>query len=368
MHWLVPRSGLSRSWLAIGGGLGFGALTLGVGCASPCVDDGIGQKQCPADDGGNEAGETDTTGDTGADHGETGAGEGGTCDLFRLDLTPQTPTIVLLVDQSESMTAAFDMTDRWSAIQTTLLDPQDGVVTNLQSEVRFGLSLYSSNDGDMGGMCPILTETPPAIDNFDNIDMVFQNSGGPLGDTPTGESLAVVADALSMDAAPGEKYVVVATDGEPDTCAEPDPQNGQGLAVMAAEDAFAKGVKTFIISVGDDVSNDHLQDMANAGAGVQMGDPDATFYKALDQQALLDAFNEIVQGTRDCRIDLDMAIIPDKADLCTVAVNGMDLPLDDPNGWEVNTSTEIELVGSACTDIQEGEVTIEMDCDCAALE
>jgi hypothetical protein len=364
----MERLGLIRTSMAFASVLGLGVFVTHAGCATPCVDDGLGQEYCPEDDSGAEAGDTGTTSETGSGNDESGTGGGGTCDLFRLDLTPQTPTIVLLVDQSESMTAAFDMTDRWAAIQTTLLDPQDGVVTNLQSEVRFGLSLYTSNDGDMGGACPILTETPPALNNFDDIDTVFQNSGGPQGDTPTGESLAVVADALSMDQAPGEKYVVVATDGEPDTCAEPDPQNGQGLAVMAAQDAYAKGVKTFIISVGDDVSNDHLQDMANAGAGVQMGDPDATFYKALDQQALLDAFNEIVQGTRDCRIDLDMAIIPDKANLCAVNVNGMDLLLDDPDGWQVNTSTEIELVGQACTDIQEGDVTIEMDCDCTALE
>jgi hypothetical protein len=356
--------GLARNWTM----LAFIAVALAGGCATPCVDDGLGQKHCPADDdGGNEAGETGTTGDSGDDHGETGTGGGGTCDLFRLDLTPQTPTIVLLVDQSSSMTAAFDTTNRWDAIQATLLDPQDGVVTNLQAEVRFGLSLYTSTDGDMGGACPLLTETAPALDNLANIEMVFQQNG-PVDETPTGESLAVVADALSMDASPGEKYVVLATDGEPDTCAEPNPQNGQALAVMAAQDAYAKGVKTFIISVGEEVSNDHLQEMANAGAGVQMGDPDATFYKALDQQALLDAFNEIIQGTRDCRIDLDMAIIPEKANLCTVAVNGMDLDLDDPHGWEVNTSTEIELVGDACGDIQEGEVTIEMSCDCAALQ
>ena len=41
-------------------------------------------------------------------------------------------------------------------------------------------------------------------------------------------------DTLLNDPAPGDKVIVLATDGEPDTCAEPNPQNGQGVAVAAA--------------------------------------------------------------------------------------------------------------------------------------
>lgn len=349
------------------GGLALLSLSL-VGCADPCVDDGLGQKECPEEqDGGDDA--TGNEADTGDAEGEeSGEGDGGTCDLFELDLTPQTPTLLLLVDQSGSMTADFDNTTRWDAIRTTLLDPQNGVVATLESDIRFGLTLYTSNDGDAGGMCPILIETPPAIDNFAAIETAFDNSGGPQVDTPTGESIAAVTPGLVADAAPGDKYIVLATDGEPDTCAEPNPQNGQDEAVMAAEAAFSMGIRTFVISVGDEVSDAHLQDMANAGAGVQQGDPDATFYKALDQQALIDAFDDIIQGVRDCRIDLNDPIFPDKANLCTVSVNDMDIPFDDPDGWQVNGASEIELVGSACMSIQDGDVTVGMKCDCEALQ
>jgi hypothetical protein len=286
--------------------------------------------------------------------------------VLSLDLTPQTPTIVLFVDQSLSMDLDFDMTTRWEAVLTTLLDPQDGVVTTLQSEVRFGLSLFTTEMLD-GGMCPFLTETPPALDNLDAIDTLL-TSNMPVGQTPTGESLEAVANTLAMDATPGDKYIVLATDGEPDTCAQPDPNEGQPQAVAAAEHAYDLGIRTFVISVGDDISDQHLQDMANAGTGVQDGDPDAAFYKALDQQALLDAFNEVVQGARDCRINIGDPILPDKADLCTVQVNGDDVPFDDPDGWEVDTPTRIELLGAACDAIQDGDVSIAMECDCAALE
>src|SRR5688572_21933546 len=141
-------------------------------------------------------------------------------------IEPETPTIVLLVDQSGSMTEDFGGTDRWQAIYDTLMDPDDGVIAPKQSAVRFGLTLYTSHDGSEGGMCPILTEVPPALDNFDAMDDVFAPAE-PDDETPTGESLAAVAATLDAFTEPGPKAIVLATDGEPDSCAEPNPQNGQ---------------------------------------------------------------------------------------------------------------------------------------------
>jgi hypothetical protein len=339
-------------------------------CADPCVDDGLGQKGCPADADQDGSGEGSGTGtEAEASGSESGEAEGMTCDLLRLQLEPKTPTMLLLVDQSGSMDAAFDinMTTRWEAVRATLLDAMNGLVAQFESEIRFGLALYTAN-WDQGPVeCPLLIETPPAIDNYDEIVASFDGSGGPQGDTPTGESVATVAMSLAADPDPNEKYIVLATDGEPDNCEDPDADGKPG-AVMAVQGAYADGIETFIISVGDEVSDAHLQEMANAGAGVQPGDPDATFYKALDQQALFDAFNEIIQGVRNCEIMLDQAIKPELANLCTVTVNGDELPLDDPDGWRVNSSVEIELIGMACANIQEGVVTVEMSCDCSALE
>ena len=67
-------------------------------------------------------------------------------------------------------------------------------------------------------------------------------------------------------------------------------------------------------------------------------------------------------------IDLADPIFPDKANLCDVTVNGMEIPFDDPDGWQVNAADEIELVGSACMSIQDGDVTVGMQCDCEALQ
>ncbi len=334
-------------------------------CAKPCLDDGLGQKFCPQD-------EDETIGDTNdeADDPTTGpettaeAGETEDCPLFDVVLIPQIPTLVLLVDQSGSMTAEFGDSDRWNTVYDVLVG-QDGVVPQFQAGIRFGLSLYTSNEGDMGGECPILTEVPPAMDNLTAIQALL-DANGPAGDTPTGESLDVVAGDLAALDVVGQKYIVLATDGEPDTCAEPNPQNGQPQAIAAAEAAFAAGIQTFVISVGDEVSESHLQDMANAGRGVQPGDPNAPFYLALDEQALVDAFADILAGVRSCKLSLMDPLTPEQAQTCEVFVNGNAIAYEDPNGWTLDGS-DVELQGAACDALQAQTSSVSMECSCAAL-
>lgn len=332
------------------------------GCAEPCIDDGLGQKYCPANDTeaatGTESGDGD--GDPTTD--ENGETEG--CALLDVILIPQTPTLVLLVDQSGSMNEDFGGDTRWNIVTDVLINPQTGIVPQFDDGIRFGLTLYTSVDGNTtGGECPMLIEVDPAIDNFTAIEMTL-SMAVPIQDTPTGESLDLTWQKLDALDVPGRKYIVLATDGEPDTCAEPNPSNGQDESVAAAQAAFAAGIETFVISVGSDVSAAHLQDMANAGQGVQAGDPDAAYYQALDQAALIDAFEQILAGVRSCQLDLMTPLTAEDAMGCTVEVNGNAVGLDDPNGWQLNGSNEVELLGAACDALQQGTSSVQMECSC----
>jgi hypothetical protein len=275
--------------------------------------------------------------------------------------------VLLLIDQSGSMTADFGDTNRWQAVYDALLDPDDGLVPELEGQVRFGMALYTSFDGDDGGQCPVITETAPALDNYAAIAASYEASQ-PEDETPTGESIAAVTPTLVMDPSEGSKIIVLATDGEPDTCAEPNPQNGQQESVDAAAAAFQQGVRTYVISVGDEVSDQHLQEVANAGVGVGPGDPDAPFYKADDAQALADAFADIVDGVRDCKLTLDGKVVEGSESECMVYVNGMAVPYGDEDGWQLNNPSEVELVGGACDAIQNGEVQVSVKCACGAVE
>jgi hypothetical protein len=293
-----------------------------------------------------------------------GGGEGGTCAGVEVSFAPVIPTVVLLIDQSGSMTAGYPGGNRWDVLYDALMDEQDGVVRALEGEVRFGLALYTSHDGSAGGTCPALNEVSIALDNHAAIDAVY-GSANPQDETPTGESLAQVADALEAFDAPGPKIIILATDGEPDTCAQPNPQNGQAVSIAAAQDAEGRGMQTYVLGVGNEVGEDHLQDMANAGVGLAVGGGDnAPFYQPQNKADLIDAFNTIIDGQRSCILTLDGEVDPDRAHEGEVYLDGELIGFNDPDGWKLNGPSEVELTGASCDAIKSGahEVTGHFPC------
>jgi len=271
---------------------------------------------------------------------------------------PVTPTVVMIIDQSGSMDAAFGGSGtRWDVLRDSLLAQPDGFIFDLQSQVRFGLALYSSRSNSAGtmivGECPILTQVTPAIDNFDPIDRIY----GPadiMDETPTGESIDAVRESVlaAPDRTDDPVIFVVATDGEPDTCARPNPQEGQAVAVASVERSFAAGIRTFMIFVGEDVpSQTHMQDMANAGIGRVPADPQAEFWPVGNDAGLRDALRTIIGGVLSCDVTLRGQIDPAQACTGTVTLNGRVLSCDDPDGWRAIDSNHIRLMGAACDEL-----------------
>jgi len=288
------------------------------------------------------------------------AGEGvdasGICADVRVQANRVTPNVILIIDQSGSMTSGFGGSNRWNALRDSLLDTPDGFIASLQEQVRFGLALYSSEADDEGviGMCPLVEWVPPALNNYDAIETVY-GPADPIDETPTGESVDAVLERLRMvpDPTDDPTIFILATDGEPDTCAEPNPQNGQDEAIAAVERVYAEGIRTFVISVGRDVGERHLQDVANAGTGVGPGDPDAEFWVAGDDDGLRDALRSIIGGELSCVVELEGAIQElDRACDGQVILNGMPIPCDDPDGWRAIDGSTIELRGESCERLQ----------------
>ncbi|MEM1349559.1 MAG: vWA domain-containing protein, partial [Myxococcota bacterium] len=181
------------------------------------------------------------------------------CAEAEVDVSEAIPTVVLLIDRSSSMQDPFGDTTRWSAVYDALMDEEDGLVSSFEGTIRFGLALYTSDDG--GPSCPELVQVAPKLLNRDDIDATYEPIPVPIsGDTPTGDALLGVLPMFDGFEAEGPRVILLATDGEPDTCAEPNPQNGQDEAIAAAESAFMRGIKTFILSVGADVSQGHRED------------------------------------------------------------------------------------------------------------
>jgi len=294
-----------------------------------------------------------------------------TCGNVTVNLAPVTPTVVVLIDQSGSMTSSFGGQDRWAAVTEALTDPAGGVITQLESSVIFGATLYTSDGGSAGGVCPMLTTVPPALNNLAAIETLLTNNS-PAGDTPTGESIdAVVQELLNLPPNPegpnSPPIIVVATDGEPDTCAVPNPQDGQPESVAAAEASYQAGIDLFILSVGSGVSDAHLQDMANAGVGLPVGGgTNAPYYVANNQGQLVDAFNEIIHGARSCEFVVEGVVDMARADEGHVVLNGDSLEFG--TDWNMLDASTLVLLGASCdTFLAEENVLLSANFPCGVV-
>jgi hypothetical protein len=238
-------------------------------------------------------------------------------------------------------------------------------------------------------MCPRLEiQVDMKLDNSMDIEASFPRSFPGGDDTPTGDSIDALVSII-QNAPPSSDdptIIVLATDGEPDTCEIPDPQNGQEEAVTAAINAHAVDmgdpddfqIETFILSVGNDVSDAHLQEMANVGVGVPRGTTGAgaaPFWKANNSDQLAEAFDDIIKASISCDIQMDRRF-DDVAKACAEGdVRLNDNPLDCPSEWRVKPGVDdvIELVddpmvdNDACDTLKSGDVTFSAVFPCGAI-
>ncbi|HYQ45338.1 MAG TPA: vWA domain-containing protein [Polyangiaceae bacterium] len=314
---------------------------------------------------------------------DPGTGDGGPDDLpdgcvkQDVKLTPQL-TVLMLIDQSGSMNEQFGTGARWNVLRDALIDMNTGIISTLQSKVRFGLALYTSEggfgDGTPPKTCPMITQVAPALDNYAAITAKYLSDDW-KGDTPTGESIDAAVKILDGVTDPGPKVLVLATDGEPDSCADPNPGDAAGhdaarqLSVTAVQNAFQKQISTFVISVGNEVGKDHLRAVANAGQGLAV-DVDMTdrFYLANDQADLSKAFDSIVGGVRSCVFTLNGTVEDSRADSGTVVLDGKPLVYKDKDGWFLSSPSVLELQGAACATIKStGNHDLNIDFPCGVI-
>ncbi len=280
----------------------------------------------------------------GPDAGDPGdPGDPQECPAVNFEAKAKVPSIQLLIDRSGSMADPIGNKSRYAAVRDALVEPTDGVVTNLEGRAYFGASLYSTDSP-----CPKLYTVPRSMNNRSGIASLI-NSQSPNGNTPTGPSIdqAVAEFAANPPPVDSPPVIVLATDGLPNGCNGGD---GQAAAVAAAGASYAAGIRLFVLAVGNGINDSHLQNVANAGAGVQAGQPNAKFYVANTPAELKTAFEDIIGGVASCELSINGTIDESQAQNGTVTLNGNTLTYG--TDWELVNGNVVRLLGQACTDLK----------------
>ena len=303
------------------------------------------------------------------------------CVEGRANATRVTPRVILVADGSCSMStnypangaaSASECTDnpngRWAALRRALLDPQNGVVPKLEHLVQFGVVVFGTQP-----KCPIPGEpVRPALNNLAQIEAKMP-AVQPGMYTPTGPALDWVYDNLiepaSPDAENGPQLVILATDGEPNSCGG---QGGRGQQVTtnyqpsidAVKKGTAKGVTTHVISLADASGSfhDHLQELANLGEPGAGGN--AKLYEPGSPAELTADLEGLVGGAIGCDIALDGTIQTNDACKGTVTLNGNPLGCNQPDGWKLLDKRHIQLQGKACKQLMDKNALVEARFPC----
>jgi Mg-chelatase subunit ChlD len=206
-----------------------------------------------------------TGGGGGGEGADGGGGPGGVDDechqVEPIQMATGDPAdLLLVVDKSGSMDDPLGTGERkWPVMRDALTT----VVEQYQNGIRFGLMLYP-NDGECAAGS---VRAPMGIGNAGAITGELGNTS-PDGGTPTHTTLAAAGSYYAGVTSPGDRYVLLATDGEPN-CG--DLADSEAPTVTESIDAITSlrgsNIMTFVLGFGGSVNNhpDTLQAMADAG-------------------------------------------------------------------------------------------------------
>jgi hypothetical protein len=271
---------------------------------------------------------------------------------------------------------------------------------------------------------PALNNAGPITTLYDSL--LFPPNSTQAGikfESPISESLGNVTQALIADQDPGSKYIIFITDGQPDYCDDSNSLCAPDSVIWQLQQAKAANISTIVFGVQTalfDLAPGVLQAFANAGAGeptvapVKAGGSTFDFYdqcdgvagwaadlavsgkpsargttlgtysatagttmpytpSASDESQLVSQLSMALSGVRSCTFDLSKFTIDltklNEALVYLVDSTGAHVPVSlDPgnaNGWDMSTASELQLYGTACTQLRDpGTMDIKFNFPC----
>ncbi len=297
-----------------------------------------------------------------------GDAEASACAPLDVALPKADAEVVFLIDQSGTGLCLLDGPDpcdgdtraesepgtRWNATRDALLR-SDGPIAELGARVSVGLAFYSNVNDEPA--CPELAT--PEVVRGDVASIKAAYAAQKTRDhQPTAEAVAALSARL-VEAGGGPKYLVLVTNGFPDTCEDVDA-NGRPEAVDAAvgaiEAAFERGVTTFVVGMSRDRGDlERLQRFALAGQGLPPGAAGPAYFAPGAERDLAPALERMAFGERACSFSLAAPLSDEAAAQSRAALDGEALGFGAPDGWRLaQGGRAIELVDGACERIKRG--------------
>jgi hypothetical protein len=342
---------------------------------------------------GGGAGENGGGGQGGGVAGTTGSGAGGggaaesadarNCGLYQFQPTPKAADILMVLDRSGSMTdvpegaPAGSTTTKWQIVVPSL----EQVVTATQSSISWGLKSFPEAYTDSlsncaGGITSAIDVqvTPTDGTTMNNaIAALTPNGSG----TPTADAITAAVTTLKTVNDTNPKYLLLATDGEPDCVGtSKDDTNAGPAAVTAIGSALTAGFPTFVVGIATTKASDNteLNAMAVAGGeGIPSTNPLAShYYLANNATTLVAALQAITGQISSCLFPLATPPpVPNNPNKLGVYLGSAltKIPYDasKADGWAYTDTndTAVEVYGAWCDMIQvagAGAVQIKYGC------
>ncbi len=265
-----------------------------------------------------------------------------TCGEMSVDLERLPPEVLLLQDRSSSMQQKDDrMTMRWDEVKPAM----NAVITATDSMVSWGMKYFPSKATPYCVMDPG-AEVPVAAMNA--VPLLASLNASPLvKGTPTADAIKEGAAYLKTIKTKNPKFILLATDGEPDCDVMGDDKvRATRNTLVELTTAVGAGIRTFVVGIAiNKASIATLDMMATAGGTARMGTP--KFYPATDRKQLSDVLSMIATEIATCVFPLKEQ--PPMPKFVGVTVNGASVPSDAAAGWSYGPNMmSIQLNGAAC--------------------
>ncbi|WP_437301040.1 vWA domain-containing protein [Sorangium sp. So ce426] len=331
----------------------------------------------------------------------SGGGEGGgDCGGQQVEAQPRQVHLVIVLDRSDSMTKAWEASDRWTMMKGAV----GAALDVIQDRMSVGLQLFPSDEhcGMPAGedlsvaVAPGATSVPAIKTLLDGTD--------PGGATPTADALARALGYLTVGAGgalEGDRYVLLATDGGPNCNQDPamtceaatcttnmdgDCPSGipnccvAGLTdvclddvrtVQRVKDLRAAGIKTFVVGIPGATAYANVLDQLAVEGDTATSETSPRYFEVVDAASLGDTLTGITRDlVRTCALSLETEP-PDRAKV-NVFIDDEVLPKPGDDGWDYDDSTTpptLVIKGATCEHVKSmGAESVRVEFGCPTVE